>query len=305
MPRASPQTDRVVALLELLVGDHDESNPTPGAATRSLTLAEITRGLGVHKATCHSMLTALTTAGWLRRDPVRKTYQLGPELVRIGNAAASRVPALDFARSTMAALASGTRAHCIAIQPEGDHMTVVAQVRAPGGGGHPMAIGTEFPLRPPYGAAAMCWSSPGERESWLAGAPANVRPRYRRALATAASRGYAIGLHVLPDVRLQNLASLIRRTEVGGRVRGRVGALAEQLTEELMRRPEWFATSLRPATTYQVSHVDAPILAGDGRVALMLTMVPVDAAMTGAAVHQLGSRLVEATTAVSAALDRR
>lgn len=302
MTRASPQTDRVVALLGLLAGDHDGASPAATPAARALTLAEVSRALGVHKATCHSMLAALTTAGWLRKDPVRKTYQLGPELVRIGDAAASRVPALDFARSAMADLASGARGHCIAFLPEGDHLTVVSQVRAPGGGGHPMPVGTEFPLHPPYGAAAVCWAPGGQREAWLAEAPADVRPRYRRALARTAKRGYAIGLHVFPDVRLQNLASLMRRTEAGGQPRGRVGALAGQLTDELMRRPEWFVTSLRPAATYQVSHVDAPIFADDGRVALMLSVVPVDAAMTGAQVGELGARVVEATGAVSAAL---
>lgn len=62
-PRPSPQTERVVNLFEQLAGD----------GSRGMTLAEVSRHLSVHKASCHSMLSELLRAGWLLRDPVRKT----------------------------------------------------------------------------------------------------------------------------------------------------------------------------------------------------------------------------------------
>ncbi len=62
-PRPSPQTERVVTLFEQLAGD----------GRRGMTLAEVSRQLSVHKASCHSMLSELLRAGWLLRDPVRKT----------------------------------------------------------------------------------------------------------------------------------------------------------------------------------------------------------------------------------------
>ena len=46
-PRPSPQTERVVNLFEQLAGDG-----SPG-----MTLAEVSRHLSVHKASCHSMLS--------------------------------------------------------------------------------------------------------------------------------------------------------------------------------------------------------------------------------------------------------
>ena len=48
-PRPSPQTERVVNLFEHLAAD----------ASRGLTLAEVSRHLSVHKASCHSMLSEL------------------------------------------------------------------------------------------------------------------------------------------------------------------------------------------------------------------------------------------------------
>ena len=127
-PRPSPQTERVVNLFEQLVGD----------GSRGMTLAEVSRHLSVHKASCHSMLSELLRAGWLLRDPVRKTYHLGPALVRLGREAAGRYPALVLARSAMAELSAATGAHCVAFSVNDDYSTVVDQVRSRHGGGHPI-----------------------------------------------------------------------------------------------------------------------------------------------------------------------
>lgn len=198
--RPSPQTERVVNLFELLAAD--------GSA--GITLAEVSRRLHVHKASCHSMLSELLRAGWLLRDPVRKTYHLGPALVRLGREAAARYPALVLARSVMDELAAATGAHCVAFSVSEDYSTVVDQVRSRRGGGHPMPIGTQFPHRPPYGASTVAWAGTEDRERWLAALPDEVRDRYREAIAAARQRGYAVGLHLLPDLRLQELALLVR-----------------------------------------------------------------------------------------------
>lgn len=289
MTRPSPQTDRVIALFETLAAE----------SAGGLSLAEISRRLGVHKASCHSMLTALLGAGWLLRDPARKTYQLGPALLRMGAAAAARFPALELARPTMAELAASTAAHCIAFLVEDDHVTVVDQVRNPRVSGHPMAIGTELPIRPPYGAAVATWSGAAEREAWLSGVPSDTRDQYRRALGASRRRGYLVGLHVLPDLRLQELASIIRAAERSSR---RLGELAQQLTDELMHREEAFPARLSTRRTYDVSHVDAPILDGAGRPQLLLSLVPVPAIISGVKVARLGQALVAAAARVSGAL---
>src|SRR5262249_58257225 len=92
----------------------------------------------VQKASCHSMLSELLRAGWLLRDPVRKTYHLGPALVGLGREAAGRYPALVLARSAMAELSAATGAHCVAFSVSDDYSTVVDQVRSRHRGGHPL-----------------------------------------------------------------------------------------------------------------------------------------------------------------------
>jgi DNA-binding IclR family transcriptional regulator len=287
--RPSPQTARVVDLFELLAGD----------TGRGLSLAEVSRQLGVHKASCHSMLTELLHAGWLLRDPARKTYQLGPTLVRLGAVAASKFPALDHARPAMAELSNATGAHCIAFSISADHVTVVDQVRNSRAAGHPMAVGTELPTRPPYGASLAAWLPPADQERWIEGVPTGVRDHYRNVLEQGRRRGYSVGLHVLADVRLLDLASLIRASETRP---GRLGDLASAFTEELMLSEEWYPPSITARREYDVSHIDSAVLGTDGRPVLMLSLVPVRSLLTGAEVTRFGTALARTTRALSAYL---
>ncbi|MGV0731400.1 IclR family transcriptional regulator [Mycolicibacter sinensis] len=287
-PRPSPQTERVVNLFDHLAG----------AGSDGMTLAEVSRHLDVHKASCHSMLSELLRAGWLLRDPVRKSYHLGPALVRLGRAAAGRYPALVLARSAMAELSATTGAHCVAFAVSDDYSTVVDQVRSRHGGGHPMPIGTQFPHRPPYGASVVAWGAPDARQRWLAALPEDVRSRYRRALVAAEQRGYAVGLHILPDLRLQELALIVRSAEVRST---RLSQLAQALTDELLHTEQWFPINLDPERSYEVSHIDSPILEGS-RIALMLSLVPSAEPTSGAAIARLGTQLSSTTRRLSAAL---
>lgn len=271
-----------------------------GDGSRGLTLTEVSRQLSVHKASCHSMLSELARSGWLLRDPVRKTYHLGPALVRLGREAAGHYPALVLARSAMVELSAATGAHCVAFSVGDDYSTVVDQVRSRLGGGHPMAIGTQFPHRPPYGASTVAWAGAQARERWLAALPEDVRDRYRRAIAATQQRGYAVGLHLLPDLRLQELALIVRSAEVRST---RLSQLAQALTDELINQEEWFPASLDPDRTYEVSHIDSPILQPDSRIALILSLVPSPEPMSGGDATRMGEQLAGVTRQLSAALD--
>ena len=126
-----------------------------------------------------------------------------------------------------------------------------------------------------------------------------MRDRYREAIANAQQRGYAVGLHLLPDLRLQELALIVRSAEVRST---RLSQLAQELTDELIHQEEWFPVRLDPDRTYEVSHIDSPILESDSRIALMLSLVPSAEPMSGAAVTQLGGQLSATTRRLSASL---
>ncbi len=87
LARRSPPTERVVAVLDFLVARQGER----------FGLSELARNLGLAKPTCLGIVTALTAGGYLVRDPVTKTYGLGPALI-----AAGRVARTDFAVGAVA-----------------------------------------------------------------------------------------------------------------------------------------------------------------------------------------------------------
>ncbi|WP_407662993.1 transcriptional regulator [Mycolicibacterium helvum] len=175
----------------------------------------------------------------------------------------------------------------------------VSQVRSGHGGGHPMPIGTQIPHRPPYGASTVAWRGPDVRERWLGALPEDVRERYREAITNANQRGYAVGLHILPDLRLQELALVVRSAEVRST---RLSQLAQALTDELIHQEEWFPVSLAPKETYTVSHIHSPILGPDSRISLMLSLVPSAEPMSGADVTRAGEQLAAVTRRLSVAL---
>ena len=188
MARVSPPTARVIATMSLIAAHPDEP----------LSLAELTRRLGVNKSTGHAILTSLTAAGWVLRDPARKTYRLGPAMVALGRTAAAAFPALDFARPAMTALSVEFAATCAALSVGDGEVTVLDQVDDPRAGPNAFRVGASFPLRPPLGAAVVAWAPEAVRAEWLRHVPDDTRAHYRDALTATHDRGFAVEIGSTP-----------------------------------------------------------------------------------------------------------
>lgn len=290
VPRPSPQTDRVIALVELLAARPDDA----------FTLADLTRRLRVNKSTCHSMLTALTEAGWLLRDPYRKTYRLGPGLAAVGRAAASGLPALDIAHAAMVDVGLEAAAHCAALGVAGEHLTVLDEVRDLHAVGTGLRVGTSLPVRPPFGTALIAWSDAATAEAWLAHVPEETRARYRAALVATRERGYAVELSTTPEARLRDMVTKLRE----GDATVSLPDLLDDLARDLVSRDDVLPVDLDLSCDYAVSAVNAPVFDRDGRVTLVLSLTGFATSMSGERVTTLGRRLTEATGALSAALAR-
>src|ERR1700743_3127607 len=91
----SPPTARVLDVVELLAGTDEDR----------LRFSDVVRRLDLTQATAHAILTTLCERGWVSRDPVDKTYSLGPALAVVATrvetarplAQAARTVALDLA----------------------------------------------------------------------------------------------------------------------------------------------------------------------------------------------------------------
>ena len=203
MSRPSPQTDRIVTVINLLAAHPEEG----------FTLSEIARRLGVGKATCSPMLVALTSAGFLVRHPTRKTYRLGPALITAGQAAAAGFPALEIARPVLVDLSNELGVVAMAVARAGDQLQLVDLAWDHRRHTPTLRVGQELPFRAPWGSVFVATAgSPGTAvDGWLAragitGADADA---YRDALAHTAARGYAVELQASSGGQVRALAEAL------------------------------------------------------------------------------------------------
>jgi DNA-binding IclR family transcriptional regulator len=285
MARTSPPTERVVATMALLAERPDAQ----------LSLAELTRRLGVNKSTGHAILTSLAAAGWVLRDPTRKTYRLGPAVVALGRHAADSFPALDFARPALVELSGRFAATCAALGVGDDSVTVLDQVADPRATAHAFRVGASFPLRPPLGAAVVAWAPDPVRDDWLGHVPPGTRAHYADALAATHERGFAVEIASTPVARVRELADLLA-DDASAR------ATLDRLADELAAHEEFLAVRLEADREYAVNVVNAPVFDHTGHVTLVLSLTGFGRPLRGTDVVTAGDALVGATTTITDAL---
>ena len=150
MARRSPQTERLVEMVEYLAADPH----------REYQLTELARLVNLDAATCHPMLTELTRVGWLVKDRVRKTYRLGPRLIAVGAAAQASLQIATYARPEMLRLSADTGVPACLFIPSSDDL-VIADLTYPDGTdtGHlPLQAGDHIEFGPPLGAVLAAWA---------------------------------------------------------------------------------------------------------------------------------------------------
>src|SRR3954469_5114982 len=162
--RASPPTERVVAVLDFLAR-HPRGR---------FGVSELARRLGLSKPTCLGIVTTLTDCDYLVRDPGDKSYRLGPALIALGHTAQEALRVDPAARAELRRLsaASGTTAALSAVID--DRITVLELVGPPGADVG-VRVGQSYPFAPPVGLMFVLWDDVALRD-WLARGP-TIPPR--------------------------------------------------------------------------------------------------------------------------------
>lgn len=287
--RPSPQTDRVVAVVEMLAG-----------ASGGLSQSEIARRLGATPATCYPTLAALERAGWLRRHPTRRTYALGPGLIAAGQAAAAGTDALAAGRALMADLHRRLGLSVVALVPAAEYATVAHLVVDPHGP-RPVAtlrVGDRIPFHPPLGATFMAWQPDTAVEAWLARATQDDadRAQYRQILPIIRERGYSVELAASLDESIRRQVG----AAAAANLRAQLPALLRDLAAHLPHPTDFVAGELDPTATYRVDSVSAAAFDAHGDIALLLSLRGFAADVTGAEAVRAGEALRAATIALTA-----
>lgn len=282
MPRPSPQTDRVRWTLNLL-----SSNPR-----QAFNLAQIARHLGVSKATCLPMIAALTSAGWLVRHPVDKTYRLGPALVTLGRAAERAASLDDLARPKMVALAAASGLPCISWVQSGDR-TVLAEVVNESG---PLPTwaglkrGHRLTAAAPLAAAGVAWSDAAAIDAWVRRSnPTDLdaaTAHYMPALAATRDRGYVVELRH-PSQHQVFLLTQRLAAEHPGSMDELLRRVADATNREL-EALDVLAPDLDADTEYHAGSINAPVIGGTGDIELIICLVDAPAPMSGREIDRLG-----------------
>ncbi|MDX6415422.1 MAG: hypothetical protein QOG28_42 [Trebonia sp.] len=261
----------------------------------SFTLSEICQRLDLNVSTAHSLLNALTAAEFLVRQPTTKRYSLGPELVRIGAAAASRqVTLTEHARERMGRLAEATGRQCVASTVLGGDIVIIAKAGNAGPLGVTMDVGARMPLRPPFGTVFVAWSGEGSIRSWLEETMAHSGPLMQQcldALSAVRSQGYSVGMSISDELSEQ----IWRPSAVTW---ASTDKQSRQAFEQLILN-EYLVTELHSDQKYAIGNISAPVFGADGRVVIALAIPYFSETLAGSLLAEHARLLVQAAGLVT------
>ncbi|WP_433225377.1 IclR family transcriptional regulator [Microtetraspora malaysiensis] len=291
MPRRSPPTQRVVAVIDHLVA----------ARGRRLGLSALARELDISKPTCLGILTELVAAGYLVRDPRTLTYGLGPALVAVGRAAQGELVSGDVARRYLAPLSERYGVTCTASAVVGDEIMILEAVVPHGA--PPVKVGERYPFAPPVGLMYVLWGPDEELDRWLGREPTLPvrmdREHLRAVVERCREAGYLVESLTPAGMRLHSLMAGVAAYELPQEVRALVGEMVSSLGERV-----YLGADLDPRRRHPVHLVAAPTYDAGGGQEMVLTL-HVGASVTGAEIARRGAELAAAASAVTAELGGR
>jgi DNA-binding IclR family transcriptional regulator len=283
VPRPSPGVARVVSVLDFLADRPEET----------YSLSELCRQVGINKATAHALLGELTDAGYLVRDPVDKTYGLGPRLLAVGmSAGRSERTTINRARPHMRRLATELDVRCVASALRGDELVILEVAGRDRPFRTSLQPGHRVPCAPPIGTVFVAWAAERSVQRWLARAGDDLteasRSWYLDAVAAARRRGCSLSLDGQARARLE-------QAMVDSR-------LLHDAVHELSQEAYLVVDDLDPSQTYPLSHVAAPVFGLDGQVAMALTIYDLPGSLSVDEIDALTGRVRAAARAVTEAV---
>jgi DNA-binding IclR family transcriptional regulator len=247
------------------------------------SLAEISRTLGISRATAHAIMATLTAHDWATRDPQTAGYTSGSafaSLVKPANASSLRGELRDLAAST------GTQVFLTERQTNSLVVTDVAGQSLPG---RPITRGTRMPLLAPFGRDWVAWSSPEMQDTWLRtiGEPtAMLRERIQAVLEAIRRRDYAVERLTRESVRV--FSALLALSGGNDDIDLVTIQLARTLAEQTII--DVLDAEMAPGTSHNIATVAAPVRGPNGEITMSIGAAPFSS-LEGPAVQALGEQV--------------
>lgn len=284
--RASPPTQRVVAILDFLARHPNDS----------FGLSELARRTDLSKPTCLGILTSLVDADYLLRDAQDKTYRLGPRLIALGHTAQESMRVNPAAREELRRLsdAFGTTAALAAVI---DDRITLLELAGPQDLG--VRVGQSYPFAPPVGLMFVLWDDDALR-AWLAREPTiplrTDSERLERVIHDCRESGYLVERMTPGGRRLYALMAGMSST-LPDELRALLGEMISDIGERVYLRSE--ASGGRQRS--DISVISAPVYDHHGHQAMVVSL-QIGRALTDAEIGKHARGLLTAARALTSRL---
>jgi DNA-binding IclR family transcriptional regulator len=271
----------VLDVVELLAGFGNER----------LRFSDVVRRLGLTQATTHAILTTLCARGWASRDPVDKTFSLGPALAAMTARMDTARPLAHTARSAALQLAEEFGYAASVVERFGDSLVITAFEDA----GHQSggAPGDRIRYAPPFGVAFAAWDTDDQQQAWIQRSAATNSALARRldeVLARTRERGFDVDCTTPALTRAAQVVGTLPSDGLPAHVR----EITDQLLAEFTTIG-YLSDDDAPRQAQPVATIAAPVFDHHGRVAMIVAVHPLQD-LARKRIDAIGRRLVEATT---------
>ncbi len=287
----SKPTARVLAILDLFM-----SHPS-----KVYGLTELTRILGLNKATCHAILSTMTRYGFLAQDSRSKAYRLGPSIAAAGISAFAQFPVLEVARPRLEALSKELQLGCGLMGRSGEQLVLLSNYGIPEPLDFPFHQGLRLPNIAPLGATFIAWSAAHKLNHWLESAQQHLTSwddeldkRLRISVIGIRARGF--------EVTLATEAENLWEQELA---KPKQNWSLEEVTSHAQRYREALCNShyhldrIEEGRRYQVANIAVPIFASGDEPELVISAGSIRRAVSAQDILAIAERLQRAATEIS------
>jgi DNA-binding IclR family transcriptional regulator len=262
-----------------------------------LRFSDIVRELDLTQATVHAILKTLCDRGWASRDPVAKTFTLGPALAVVAARMDTARPLANVARSAALRLSREVGYAGSVVERFGDSLVVTAFEGDPAT--QPAGIpGDRIPYAPPFGVAFAAWDTDEEQRAWIRrGAGSNVDriQRLEHILAHTRERGFDVDWTTPALAQAVHVVGTLDSNEMPTPVRHILDQLLAEFTTIGFLSDDNPGRRKQPVVT-----IAAPVFDHRGQVAMMVAVHPLSP-LSARQIRIIGNKLTAETTAISEA----
>ncbi|MGC1804360.1 MAG: helix-turn-helix domain-containing protein [Mycobacterium sp.] len=265
-----------------------------GSGKDRLRFSDVVRELGLTQATAHAILTTLCDRGWASRDPVDKTFSLGPALAVVAARVDTARPLAHTARTAALQLADELGYATSVVERVGDSLVITAfedAGRQSGG-----APGDRIRYAPPFGVAFAAWETDEQQRAWIqrsAATNAKLARRLEEVLARTRERGFDVDCTTPALTQAAQVVGTLPSDGLPDHVREITDQLLVEFTTIGFLSDDDTARQAQPVAT-----IAAPVFDHRGRVAMIVAVHPLQA-LTRKRIDSIGRRTVRVTAAIN------